>query len=117
MSRYEIRHGDYVLLNEQTGSIISSTSEVSVLFTVDENGYAIMHKHGNPKWVEKYMVDAVAKYREAGFDQLASEHKMFTGKFPVDALNRLIDTTGYATKFVRDLSNGSLLPEGMDLAL
>lgn len=116
MTKYEIRHGDYVLFCESTGKILSSTSEVSVLFSVDDHA-VILQKHGNPEWVQNYMNEAVQKLRNAGFDEMADSFKMYTGQFPVEALNRLLSTTGYATKFVRQIESGAMLPRNMDIAL
>ncbi|MGD1524676.1 hypothetical protein [Vibrio owensii] len=116
MTKYEMRNGDYVLVCQNTKNIVLSTHEIAVLFTVDQDT-VVFHKHGNPQNVSEYMSQAVKKLRDAGFHEMADSYKMYSGKFPVEAINRLLDTSGYAAKFVREIESGKMLPVDLDIAL
>ena len=99
MLKYKLDGTRYVMFDETTGDWLWSGDEVSIAFSVDrENDGSSMwtlHKHGDPDMVEKWFTEALRKFREAGFNDMADDLKMVRGKFPVSELNRAIDTSGY----------------------
>lgn len=75
--------------------------EVAIAFSLppEEGGMYTMHKHGSVELVEKWLKTAQQRYREAGFSDMSDELMMVVGRFDLEPLNRVLDTTGYLKRF------------------
>lgn len=99
MYHYELRFGSYYLVDER-GSILFMTDTVAICFSRDDPIWTL-HKHGSPDTVVEWYESTVANYRAHGLDDIADSLALIEGKFPVDQLNRALDTTGYVKKLVK----------------
>lgn len=90
----------YVLMcdDEKIGAPLE---EVAIAFSLppEDDSMYTMHKHGSYEIVEKWLKDAQDKFRKAGFNDMADELMMIVGRFDVEHLNRVLDTTGYLGRF------------------
>jgi hypothetical protein len=96
---------EYYLDNESNyifncdGKELFVGKEVSIAVSCDGiNGQYTLHKHGAKEHVSGWLNTAVSAFREKGFDDMANELKMLSGKISLDDLNRSISTTGYVKK-------------------
>ena len=90
---YVLHYGD----NEQ---IIGE--EVAIAFDDPGNDDMMtLLKHGTKENVSAYLDKVIPRYREAGLPEMADQLKMISGKFDVEELNRVIDTTGYLKRFMQ----------------
>ena len=65
---------------------------------IDDQGHverAILHKHGDPDLVRKIHQDYARRYRDAGFEDMASELMVTDINIPVDELNKVISICDY----------------------
>ena len=100
--KYELKDGTYFLTDAETGEVLREMDEVAIAFTISDAMWTL-HKHGSTELVQRWHDRTVKKLRDAGFDDLADEMAMISGKFPVEELNRCIDTTGYIGVMVKKL--------------
>lgn len=95
MYHYTKIDGTYNLVDEE-GETLFSTKEICVGYSDSPDCGVVMHKHGSPVNVEKWLGDTREKLIGAGHLDMANEFKMIKSfEFPVDELNRVLDTTGY----------------------
>lgn len=106
--KYVLEGGKYVW-HGYDGEKLFESDSLAVGFTKDpETGELLLHKHGQPEWVKKWAEKFRKKQRElrdAGHDEMAyilGECCVIEGKFPVDAINRLISTVGYLEVFIQE---------------
>ncbi|GBG14586.1 uncharacterized protein NMK_2185 [Novimethylophilus kurashikiensis] len=104
---YKLNCGQYVL-HEGDDPIGAVMDEVSICFD-KESG--TLHKHGRPELVQDWHAKAQAKYREAGFDEMADELIVITGRFALEDLNRCLSTSGYVGVFYNRLLKGEAAPQ------
>jgi hypothetical protein len=120
MFTYTIEHGNYVLRNS-SGLFLKSHEAISLAISED-NGMAILHKHGSlettEKWLkllkEKHESKALEYNRISPSNELENiiyNIKIYTGHFPVCEINKLINNIDYTKIFLEKLTSGSLLPE------
>jgi len=95
--RYVLRDGFYCLEDDNT--VLSKSEEVSILF--DTGGIIgwVLLKHGDPERVLAYSQVMTKKYTVFGLGDFIKGLKVMTGKFPVDELNHLINSSGYGKIF------------------
>ena len=104
MYEYRMEDDQYVLFDTENGDILSRNDEIAIAFTIDlDDQMWTLHKHGNKERVEKWMDMTHRKFMDAGHADLARELRVVSGKFPVEELNRCIDTTGYIEIMIKDL--------------
>jgi len=103
MPLYSYEDGEYVLFYRDNGDVLARMPEVAICFSKDEELMWTIHKHGTPERVKKYHDEAVQRFRNAGYPDMANGMVMITGKFPVDELNHAIQTSGYIRKMVENL--------------
>lgn len=112
--QYEIRSGSYYLvdLDEPPNRISHQrdihlmTDEIAICF---DRSSGTLHKHGNPESVGNWAAKAQAKYRDAGYSEMANDLIVVSGKLPVEEINRCIANSGYCSTFYNKLA--SLTPE------
>ena len=99
---YQLNCGQYVLHNgdKPVGAVMD---DVAIAFD-RESG--TLHKHGAEAMVQEWVTRAQAKFRAAGFDGMADDLVIVTGKFPVEELNRCLTTSGYVLRMVDKLQRG-----------
>lgn len=110
---YELRHGSYYLVDlsespsRLTGerNIHLMTDEVALAFDRD---LGTLHKHGNPERVETWASTTRKAYRDGGFDKQADALVVIIGAFPVDELNRCLNTVGYCKVLFDKLQHGQV---------
>lgn len=102
--QYRLNCGQYVLHNGEA-PIGPVMDEVAIGFD-KESG--TLHKHGSLATVEKWLKNAQAKFRAAGFDDMANELTMVSGRFELDDLNRCLSTTGYIGRLYEKLQRGEV---------
>lgn len=88
---YQTNCGQYVLFNGDT-PVRGPLDEVAIAFD-KESG--TLHKHGAPEMVSRWLNDAQAKFRAAGFDDMAGSLVMICGRFTLEDLNQAISCSGY----------------------
>jgi hypothetical protein len=91
--------GTYYLMEEKR--IINACDEVAIAFSKEEDGNCILHKHGSPNMVQSWIDMTRQVYKENGFDDIAMSLYMIIGKFPVEDINRILDTTGWIKVFLQ----------------
>jgi len=84
--------GYYFIAGEE---ILYHIKELAMVFSKDEEGMWTLHKIGEKETVQKWYDTVVAMYRVAGLADIANDMVMITGAFPVEELNRCLDTSGY----------------------
>jgi hypothetical protein len=98
MFEYYLDNENNYILNYD-GEELFIGKEISIAVSCDDiNGQYTLHKHGEKKLVTEWYNTAVKAYRANGFDAMANELKMLSGKIALDDLNRSISTTGYVKK-------------------
>jgi hypothetical protein len=101
---YELYMGTYYLMEEKR--IIHGCDEVAIAFTKEQDGTYILMKHGDPELVKKWVNRTREVYTDLGVpyspysDGYIPDLYMITGKFPVEDLNRIIDTSGWIKYFL-----------------
>lgn len=99
--KYELFMGTYYLWgineSERTRSLGAAMDEVAIAVDIED---LILLKHGRPEAVNTWFQKAIKKYEASGLGDMASKIRMIQGKFKVEELNRLLDTTGYLAKFL-----------------
>lgn len=108
---YGLNCGQYVLHNTEGKPIGAPLDEVALVF---DKECGVLHKHGPASSVQAW-VQTVRQKTESvrgvdGFD-LYSDLVVIQGRFPVDMLNRCLDTSGYVLKLYEQLQAGTLPPE------
>lgn len=101
---YRLIEGSYFLYDGDT--LLTGQDEVAICFSHDGDLYTL-HKHGDPKWVNKWAEDTKKKYLDNGLADLAGELTVISGKFPIEELNKMLDITGYIGTFLKKFN---LLP-------
>jgi len=103
--KYELYMGTYFLMEGKR--ILHGCDEVAIAFTKEQDGSYILMKHGNPQLVQKWIDRTREIYTDLG-QPIFMVHPgyipdlyMITGKFPVEDLNRLIDTSGWVKYFLK----------------
>ena len=104
MFKYEIKDGSYYLMRGT--EIVLMTDQVAFAYddTIGPES-VVMHKHGNPQYVKDWMVKTNREMATAGVDWRIKMVKLPRG-FPVEVLNRVLDTTGYLMFVLRDINAG-----------
>jgi len=97
--RYEKKFGSYYLLDDRD-NIRLMTDEIAIVYSIDEDGMSVLHKHGSKKIVEAWFNNKISKLFEAGLNDLANEFRIVFGEFEVDDLNKIINTSGYISEFL-----------------
>lgn len=62
-----------------------------------------VHKHGDPELVHAWHRTAQRQFRIGGFDALADDLVVISGRFDLEELNRCITVSGYAATFYAQL--------------
>lgn len=97
---YVIKAGNYVLTDNDE-PIAPPLDIVSIAFSNDGD-MMTLHKHGDPDIVEKWHSDAVAKYTQAGLQDMANDLHAVTGRFNLNELNSAINNSGYMSRFLKN---------------
>ena len=96
--KYELYMGTYFLMEGK--KIVHGCDEVAIAFTKEEDGSYILMKHGNPELVKKWISKAEQLYKDS-LTHISPGFYMISGKFPVEDLNRILDTTGWIKFFIQ----------------
>lgn len=114
---YRIEHGSYYFYAD--GQMRFMTDEVAILF---DRECGTLLKHGRPELVEAYRDQALQKVGAAvesgatdlaGADLLNSGWTLITGKFPVEELNRCLDTSGYVLRLYQQCLDAAAAPKAL----
>lgn len=106
MYRYE-KDGNIFLLKDKNGKTLHGGEEVAIAYSTSPEG-AIMHKHGDPVHVRKWVETAQFQFRQAGFPEMAEDMEMVvSSEWSVDDLNWMLDCSGYITKLIDKIKVGS----------
>lgn len=102
---YYTKDKDGYQLNGGPGSHeVPASKEISLLYSVGEDGRSVLHKHGSPAGVQRHFDRMRTAYVAAGFTDLASELRMITSdRLPVEELNKCLDICDYLGRMVRKL--------------
>ena len=68
------------------------------------------HKFGDPAVVSAWHLHASKTLREGGFPDMADDLIVFTGRFPVEDINKMIGISDYAARFYGRLLAGDVQP-------
>lgn len=93
-SYYEMNCGQYVLHDTSGRPIHKCLDEVAIAFALDaESKRFILHKHGDPEWVNAWAQKAKEKLSAAGAlgQQMADEIQVIQGAFPLAILNGALE--------------------------
>lgn len=101
MYRYVYENGEYLLTDGD--DILYRYEEIAIAFSKDDEGMWTMHKHGSEKHVREWFNKVTKLYRDAGHNDIADDIVMISGKFPVEEINRCIDTPGYIKTMCKKL--------------
>lgn len=105
--------GDYVL--KQGHRILFRATSVAVCYSEDtqtfgesgEPNYTLL-KHGDSERVLEHARKIQTAYRDAGFPLMASGVVVIlSDRWDVETLNKIISTSGYLGRFIREQSNPS----------
>jgi len=102
MYKYVLEDGTYFLTDEETGAILSGMDEVSIAFEKGPEMWTLF-KHGRKDLVQKWYSGIHIKLMQNDLKDMAENLIVISGKFPVDELNRCLDTTGYIKKMIEKL--------------
>ena len=102
--QYRFNCGQYVL-HEGDDPIAAPRDNIALAF---DKISGTLHKHGEPENVKTWHANAVKRYMDAGFDDMASDLIVIEGRFPLDELNKCISTSGYVARMYEKLLAGQL---------
>lgn len=110
---YKLNCGQYVLHEGETpiGPVLD---EISLCFD-RESG--TLHKHGSPELVDGWYQKTQAKFRKAGFDDMAASIVVVTGRFELAELNKCLSTSGYVARLYERIAEGAAEEEPLSAAL
>ena len=104
---YRLNCGQYVFHDGDT-PLYAPHDEIALAFD-RESG--TLHKHGPVEKVAAWHSEAVRKFRAAGFDDMADELVMISGRFPVEEINKCINNSTYPQRFYQKLMAGEIRQE------
>lgn len=104
---YQLNCSDYVL-HEGDKPIRAITQEVALAFD-RESG--TLHKHGAPEMVQNWFSKTRSRLIDCGFQNMADDLVLITGRFPVEELNKCLSCSGYVLRMYENLQEGKLLPQ------
>ncbi len=85
------------------GTILGKSEQVAILFDTETTDWTLLH-HGPPDSVKFQARKLHKAYEEQGMTSITKDFFLIEGKFPVDELNKLINTEGYGEEFCNKLS-------------
>lgn len=106
MYEYRIENNKYSLYNNNK-LIFKDKEEISLLFSKEllkEKEEFILHKHGLKENVECFF-----EKNHHFFNIIGSELFLIKGRFPINELNKLISTTGYAKIFIHKFKKNEII--------
>lgn len=99
---YRLLDGEYCLFYGD--ELQRRMPEVSICYsktTFGANILYVLHKHGSPDMIKQWHENTVKKYAASGFQEEIESMGVITGKYPIEELNRMLDTSGYLGIFLR----------------
>ena len=106
MGDYVFKKGDRVLF--RATSLAVCYSEDTHLFGIPGEPIYTLLKHGNSEYVLEHARRLQTAYRDAGLPGMASEViVILSDSWDVETLNKIISTTGYLGRFIREQSSPS----------
>jgi hypothetical protein len=103
---YVLKHGNRVLFRA-TSLAVCYSEDTEILGDPGEPAYTLL-KHGNSDQVLEHAHKIRTAYRQAGFPNMASEVVVvLSDLWDVETLNKIISTSGYLDRFIREQSNSS----------
>lgn len=104
---YVLNCGQYVYMVD--GEPTTAPADVIALCFDADDG--TVHKHGDPVRVQAWYLDHTQKLRAAGMNDWADHLVVIEGRFPLDEVNKMLSTSGYAKPFYEKLKAGQVLPQ------
>jgi len=95
---YELYMGTYYMMEGKR--LVYGCDEVAIAFTKEQDGTYILMKHGDPVLVKDW-IDKTRKLYEDSLTHTCPTFYVISGKFPVEDLNRILDTTGWVKYFLQ----------------
>lgn len=93
MYKYVYEDGEYLL--KDGDETLYRSDEIAIAFSKDKEGMWTLHKHGSKEHVQEWFDKITKIYRQAGHNDIADEMVMISGKFPIEEVNKCINTSGY----------------------
>jgi hypothetical protein len=104
MGDYVFKKGNRVLF--RATSLAVCYSEDTQMFGIPGEPTYTLLKHGNSEYVLEHARKLQAAYRDAGLPGMASEViVILSDLWDVETLNKIISTSGYLGRFIREQSN------------
>ena len=107
--RFELNCGQYVL--HADGAPVTRVLDEVAICLDKENG--TRHKYGDPESVRAWHAKAQKSFRDIGQNDMADDLVVIQGRFTLDDLNKVIDTSGYTAVLYEKVMNGTA--ETLDL--
>lgn len=101
---YSLNCGQYVLTAD--GAPVGPCLDEVCLALDSQEG--TLHKHGAPDKVLAWLEKTQSSLRAAGCDEMAQNLVAITGRFPLEQLNRCLDTLTYAGTLYGQALSGRL---------
>lgn len=119
--QYVVEHGSYVLYDmSEPPSCLTGRREIHL--QCDEPALAFdsesgtLHKHGDVAQVTAWTERARAKFRDAGFPEMADGLVVLSGKLPLEDLNKCLSHTGYCKVLLERMKREHLEQSAPDTA-
>jgi hypothetical protein len=99
---YEKHNGFYLLIDTDTGEVISKSEEVAIAYSGDP---AVLHKHGSLASVVRWIDETRHKYIRAGCVEEANNIKLISNtRWNLEILNRFVSNTGYLDRWLKQMN-------------
>jgi len=89
-------NGNYRLIDEDNVVLEQPMQEVAIGF--NKTGADL--RHGSTEAVQSWFDSTVEAYKNKGFNEMANEYRIVSGKFDLEQLNKLMSITGYLPTFL-----------------
>lgn len=112
-NEYQFNCGQYVYFRD--GEPVTRPADTIALFIDTEDG--TLHKHGDPAAVRRHHQVTSEKFRSSDSSEVrewANKLIVVEGRFPLEEINRVLSTTGYAKHFYEKLMVGQISPVSID---
>lgn len=107
---YRLNCGQYVL-HDGDMPIHEPLDEIAIAF---DRQSGTLHMHGEPEMVEKWLKNAKQRFQAAGFNDMANDLMIISGRFELDDLNRCLSTTGYIGRLYERIQRGETVARSLD---
>lgn len=100
MSYAYILNGDRYVLTDDGEPVGPPMDQVAIAFSRDDG---VLHKHGSITVVSAWAAKARQRLNAAGLNEMSEGIIVLSGRYPLEELNRCLDTSGYVGRFYERL--------------